>query len=279
MTWFHSVVSLAAVGAALVSAPARAQIVVSYLYVIQGGQMYEVDEQSGHYRAIGPSTDWTGTTSFTSDSGSTGYAVQDDALWQIALGARSFTKLSDGWAGPTELTYGLTRHNGSWHKHLFAVQGDDLWRVEVPAGTTTSINHDGWAGATSMAILDWDGGDNELFVIDDDSLWRVNVVTGAYTLLGHVGDWAGDTSMTAFAGHLYIVESNRLWQVEPSNGAYTLLSSGWNSTTTMTDLDTLYAINGGNLYSASIYTGARTLIGAAGDWAGSTLMVSRYESH
>ena len=262
----------------LLTCEARAQIVVSYLYIIQGGQMYEVDEQDGGYRPVGTSTTWSGATSFASDSGRLGYVIQADALWQVSLGAPGYTKLSNGWPGPTELTYGLTPHNGTWHRHLFAVQGNELWRVELPSGATTSINRDNWAGSTSMAILDWDGGDEQLFVIDDDALWRVNVNTGGYTLLGNIGDWAGETSMTGFAGRLYVVQDRHLWRVEPSNGAYTDLGGSWNTTTAMTDIDKLYIVNNNSLYSADIVTGNRQLRGSAGAWGGPVLMASRFES-
>lgn len=264
--------------ALLASSEASAQT-IDDLYAIQGGEMFQVDNDTGGYVQVGANNVWAGATSFATDHGVAGWVIQANKLWSVYLGDPGYTELGTGtWDGPTEMTTGIQINpsTGLWTRYLWIVQDDTLWKVNAETGQITQLGPaNAWIGATSMAFTDYDATDNDIFIVQSSTLWRVNSVTGAYAQLGATNAWAGETSMTAWStASLRIVQGGRLWSASTSTGAYAQLGTAfWPTTTSMATLGgSLYIIDSDRLHKVNGTTGAWSYIGDPGEWAGPTLL-------
>lgn len=283
MRWMaRFVVSLCTLAVVMLTSDlAKAQSSV-HVDIIQGGELWDVDGNTGAYTQIGPNNIWTGAVAFASDELQRGWIVDDDALWQVPLGASGFEQLgTEEWLGPTLLAYGF--HTFAFSpslpsENLYAHNANRLWRVNLTTGVSTQIGNETWPNTTSIGFLRWSSSDlGWLYVIQGGSLWRVNVLNGNYVRLGPVGDWAGSTHMIGAYGELYVIHGSSLWRVNFA-GVATLMSTGWSAVKSLTQvLGTAYIVDGQTLWKQTETGGIITNLGSG--WTGTIRMAGHWTFH
>lgn len=275
----RSVVAVAFVVGALI--PRSALATDTDLYIMQGGDLYRVNEWTGVRTHVGVDGEWFLPTSMATEDPYPGtedhevaYTIWADTLWYIDLGlddeGDAFWMGDAVWTGPTHMVHG---HTGG----LIIWQGGYLYTVNTSTNARRKLGTKRWTDASAMTYLDYNNNTagNDLFLVQANSLWRVNVFNGRYVRLSD--GWSNTTAMTADWSDLYIVSENHLYKVSPSTGSRTDLGGGWNSTSSLYHFDgddRLYAIANAALYKVDTTTGSKTALGND-FWFGWTAMSSR----
>lgn len=235
--------------------------VTNSLYAINGGGLYLTDNDFGTWSGFAQS--WTGPASMTALSGKV-YAIAEGQLRKFDPATGTYTVLgNEPWVGPTEMTA-----NGS---SLYITEVGGLWRVNPSTGAYARVGSGDWTGTTSIASVG-----SSLYIIAGDRLHKVNPSTGADTILGPNTWWGGETTMAVIGSTLYVTQDGGLWQVNTSTGDYAQVTTGnWADASAMAALNSkLYITAFGSLHEVDPATQQFEIIGAAGEWGGSTVMAA-----
>lgn len=117
---------------------------------------------------------------------------------------------------------------------LYAIQDDNLWRVDAMTGEYYMVNG-GWAGSEVMGQLD-----GLLYIVQYGTLWAVDPSTGDWTPL--TGGWEGSQYITCIPdlGKLYIMQDSWIWPVDPETGLWDATLGSFSLARGLNGLQSLY---------------------------------------
>ncbi|MBB6429742.1 M12 family metallopeptidase [Algisphaera agarilytica] len=184
------------------------------LYIIENGDVYEVNPANGKERVLPLGTKFNVGQVALASSDTHLYIVENGNLHSIDPAANPLqVKIvgpTNAWKiGPLSMAYG----NGE----VFIVENRKLYAVSLSQNNYRQVGTANWEGVTSMTYF---GG--SLYVYENDKLRKVNPGTGTYEVVGQ-SDWlvTPDTpSLASTNREVVVLENGYLHALDVSTGRH-----------------------------------------------------------